>query len=128
VTSIPLANGFASAQGDAINNSGQVGSFNGSAEVVGYSDAGWWDWDAADGTQLLNAFVPAGWDITLVSGISNNGLILAQGSFDGGAAENVELAPESPELATGLLAGTGLALLAFARRRARFDLQVRAGH
>ncbi len=95
------------------------GSLNGSAEVVGYSDSGWWNWDASDGTQLLNAFVPAGWDITFVSGISNNGLILAQASFDGGPLENVELAPESPEPASGLLAGAGLLLLVYARRRGK---------
>jgi hypothetical protein len=67
------------------------GSLNHFGEVVGFSDAGGWIWSTTTGTALLNSLVPAGWDITDAISISNNGLILAEGSFNGGANEYVEL-------------------------------------
>jgi hypothetical protein len=102
------------------------GSLNHSGVLVGGSDlngagtAGW-IWDAADGTRLLNLFVPAGWNITDAISISNSGLILAQGSFDGGASEYVELSPEAPEPASAVLGVTGLLLLCmgFGHKRPR---------
>lgn len=90
-------------------------SLNDLGVVVGYSDAGGWIWDASDGTQLLNNLVPAGWDVAEALSISDNGLILAQASFDGGPLEYVELDP-APEPRTYSLVGVGLLLLGFARR------------
>ncbi|HEY3823254.1 MAG TPA: hypothetical protein VGL82_01795 [Bryobacteraceae bacterium] len=103
--------------GATVNTVGD-GSVNNSGTVVGYSDAGGWIWNAANGTQLLNLFVPAGWNITDAISISNNGLILAEGSYNGGATEYVELAT-SPEPFTGLLLGSGLLLLSCVRARRR---------
>ncbi len=61
-----------------------LGSLNNSGDVVGYSDAGGWIWDPSDGTQLLNSFVPAGWNVSDGISIGNSGIILAQATFDGG--------------------------------------------
>jgi MYXO-CTERM domain-containing protein len=86
--------------------------------VVGYSNAGGWIWSASSGTQLLNNLVPSGWVISGAIGISQNGLILAQGSFNGGASQYVELVPvvpTTPAPSTGFLALGGL-LLVFAWR------------
>ena len=110
-TAIPLPSGatdaFAGSQ--SINDSGMV---------VGNSDTGGWIWDATDGTILLNTLVPTGWNITDGISISNNGLILAEGTFDGGPSEYVELSA-APEPATWLFTASGLGLLAFTRRYRR---------
>ena len=117
VTAIPLPPGttIATVAGNSLNGSGVV---------VGGSDAGGWIWTASNGTQLLNTFVPSGWTISDAISISNSGLILAQGSFDGGATEYVELssAASSPEPAAGLFMASGLMLLICARRRAKFSV------
>jgi len=89
------------------------GSLNNSGVVVGISDAGGWVWSSASGTQLLNAMVPPGWNISNAISISNNGLILAQGSYNGGATQYVELVPTSlvpatPAPGSGVLAMLGL--------------------
>jgi hypothetical protein len=89
-------------------------SLNDSGAVVGLSDAGGWIWTSAAGTLLLSDFVPAGWTISDAISISNNGLILAQGSFDGGPSEYLELEP-LPEPASYLLAGMGLLIVALRR-------------
>jgi hypothetical protein len=106
---IPLPQGatFASVASQSLNNSGVV---------VGTSDSGGWIWDAADGTRLLNGSVPAGWNITNAISISNNGLILAQGSLNGGAAQYVELVPTvpttpAPPACLLVIAGLGLLTL-----------------
>jgi hypothetical protein len=70
-------------QGRSIDNQGTV---------IGGSSAGGWIWDATNGTRLLNNLLPAGWDAVPIS-ISNNGLILAQASLNGGASQFVELSP-----------------------------------
>lgn len=106
-TAIPLPEGsnFVTISPDSLNDSGVV---------VGYSALGGWMWDAADGTVLLNAFVPTGWNITDAIAISNSGLILAEGSFNGGTIEYVELSQSglsSPEPTTRFLGGAGLLLL-----------------
>ncbi len=63
-------------------------SLNDSGSVVGYSDAGAWIWDAADGTQLLNSLiVSSGWTIS--------DAVCTQGSYNGGPAEYVELTPQT---------------------------------
>jgi hypothetical protein len=108
-TAIPLPAGATSAfiSGQSLNDSGVL---------VGGSSAGGWIWSSLDGTVLLSTLVPAGWDIEGANSISNNGLILAYASYNGGPGEYVELAP-TPEPATDLLAGAGLIAAAFARRR-----------
>jgi hypothetical protein len=83
---IPLPAGASTSDGNSINSSGVA---------VGYSDAGGWIWDATGGTQLLSSLVPAGWTITSGYSISNNGFILAQGSFDNGPSEYVELTSQT---------------------------------
>jgi hypothetical protein len=95
---------------------------NDAGVVVGGSDAGGWIWSSARGTQLLNGMVPSGWNITDALSISQNGIILAQGSFNGGTVQYVELVPAAPATTpttpapgTGFLAGVGL-LLVFAWR------------
>ena len=108
-TAIPLPAGASSA-------TVSFQSLNDSGVVVGDSYVGGWIFDASDGTQLLNNLVPSGWDITNAISISDSGLILAQGSFNGGSTEYVELDPTTPEPGTCLLAAAGLMLLAFARR------------
>ena len=77
VTVIPLPPGatVANTNSGAINNQGSV---------VGFSDAGGWIWDLIRGTILLNSLVPTGWNLTGAVSISNNGLILAQASENGG--------------------------------------------
>jgi hypothetical protein len=92
------------------------GSLNNLGVVVGESSLGGWIWDAADGTQLLNSLVPPGWSLSSANAISDNGLILAYGSFDGGPAEFVELDPV-PEPGTYSSVGAGLLVLAMARKR-----------
>lgn len=98
-------------------------SINNSGVVVGFSDSGGWIWDATTGTRLLNSSVPAGWTITNAISISGNGLILAQGSLNGGVSQYVELVPGSvtltPAPGTWLLLITGIALLALLRKSAR---------
>jgi uncharacterized protein (TIGR03437 family) len=75
-------------------------SINNSAVVVGVGDSptrsGGWIWDATNGTRLLTTMVPAGWTVSNAISISNNGLILAQASFQGGASQFVELVPTLP--------------------------------
>jgi hypothetical protein len=68
-------------------------AINDAGFVVGISDAGGWIWSAGDGTALLNNFVPVGWVIQGAISISNNGLILAVGTFNGGNSQYVVLAP-----------------------------------
>jgi hypothetical protein len=73
-------------------------SINNSGTVVGVSDENFpdsagWIWDATNGTRLLNNLVPTGWNVKNAISISNNGLILAQASYQGGASQNVELIP-----------------------------------
>jgi hypothetical protein len=117
-TAIPLPTGVSSVTvtEQSLNDSGVVVGSSSYGTQVG------WIWDASDGTQLLNNLVPSGWVISNAISISDSGLILAQGSFDGGATEYVELSPaassSTPEPGTCLLAGAGLLLLAFARRTA----------
>jgi hypothetical protein len=112
ITLIPLPAGATSAtvSGASLNDSGVV---------VGGSLSGGWIWDASHGTQLLNSMVPSG-NISSAISISQNGLILAQGSFNGGTVPYVELVPTglvptTPAPGTGFLAVAGL-LLVFAWR------------
>lgn len=100
---------------------------NSSGVVVGSSDAGGWIWDATDGTQLLTSLVPAGWNISEAMAISDNGFILAQGSFGNGPSQYVELTlqqtqsspppPQAPEPPPGFLASAGGVLLICGRQR-----------
>jgi len=68
-------------------------SINDFGVVVGYSDLGGWIWDANNGTRLLNSLVPDGWNVTSAISISNNGLVLAQATYQDGASQYVELIP-----------------------------------
>ena len=88
-TVIPMPPGatFTSVSSQSINNSGVV---------VGASDRGGWIWDSANGARLLNTYVTGGWNITNGISISNNGLILAQGSLNDGPTQYVELIPSVP--------------------------------
>jgi PEP-CTERM motif len=111
VTVIPLPTGatFASPYPyDPINDLGYV---------VGTSDVGGWIWDASDGTVLLNNLLlpGSGWNVQLALSISNNGLILADASYEGGQGQFVELAAV-PEPGTFVLAGASFLLAALARR------------
>ncbi len=116
LTLIPLPPGASTTTvfGQSINNSGAV---------VGKSDTGGWIWDSAHGTRLLKTLVPSGWNITNAISISNNGLILAQGSLNGGATQYVELVPAAPLAtpapATWMLVVAGLGLLPVVRRFTR---------
>jgi hypothetical protein len=85
-TVIPMPPGatFTSVSSQSINNSGVV---------VGASDRGGWIWDSTSGARLLNTYVTGGWNITNGISISNNGLILAQGSLNDGPTQYVELIP-----------------------------------
>jgi hypothetical protein len=85
-TAIPLPTGATTLPRPSV-------AINDAGFVVGTSDAGGWIWSAGDGTVLLNNFVPAGWVIQGAISISNNGLILAVGSFNSGASQYVVLAP-----------------------------------
>ena len=113
---IPLPTGATEAK----TLSDTTGILNNAGDVVGFSNAGGWIWDATDGTVLFNTLVPTGWDITDAIGISNNGLILALGTYEGGTTQWLELAPqttgEAPEPATLLLSGAGLAAVILRRR------------
>jgi hypothetical protein len=94
VTVIPLLTG-------ATYNSVGYASINNLGFVVGASDAGGWIWDAVDGTVLLNNLLPVGWNVSNAVSINNNGVILANASFDGGPAQYVELSPiATPEPGT----------------------------
>ncbi|HEY1754001.1 MAG TPA: hypothetical protein VGG72_01300 [Bryobacteraceae bacterium] len=68
--------------------------------MVGLSDAGGWIWDATNGTRLLSNLVPSGWTIYDAAGISQNGLILARASYNGGLTEWVMLDPGTPSIMT----------------------------
>ena len=69
-------------------------SINNLGTVVGSSNAGAWIWDASHGTVLLSDLVPVAWNnVTNAISISNNGLILASASYQGGAPQIVELVP-----------------------------------
>lgn len=97
-----------------------LASINDQGMVVGGSDAGGWIWDASDGTVLLNGLVPPGWNVEDAVSINNNGLILAQASYQGGPEQYVELGPgsaQAPEPGTCYLAGAGLILAAFLASR-----------
>ncbi|HEY1755325.1 MAG TPA: hypothetical protein VGG72_08005 [Bryobacteraceae bacterium] len=93
-----------------------LGSLNSLGVVVGQSDAGGWIWDSTNGTRLLSTLVPSGWNVTNGISISNNGLILAQASYAGGASQYVELTTSTstpavtPAPSTLLLVLTGIAL------------------
>jgi hypothetical protein len=110
---IPLPPGASSAGvgNQAVTNSGAV---------VGSADNGGWIWDATNGTRLLSNLVPTGWNITEGISISASGLILAQGSLNGGPSQYIELVPAPPPGTpippTWLLAFSGLALLWLERR------------
>jgi hypothetical protein len=72
-------------------------SINNLSVVIGYAGvsgslAGW-IWDAINGTRILNTLVPSGWNVWTAISISDNGLILAQASYQGGASQYVELIP-----------------------------------
>jgi hypothetical protein len=102
---LPVGAGQSEAYWGCLNNLGMV---------VGVSDAGGWVWSASSGTQLLNTMVPSGWIISNAVSISNNGLILAQGSFNGGTSQYVELIPTTPTTpapSAGFLAAIGLLLV-----------------
>ena len=60
---------------------------------MGDSDAGGWIWSATTGTVLLNTLSPPGWNVSNALSISDNGIILAQASYQGGPSQNVELVP-----------------------------------
>lgn len=98
-------------------------SINNSGSVVGSSNVGGWIWDPTNGTRLLNALVPSGWNITNGVSISNNGLILAQGSLNGGTSQYVELLPAMPPAtpvpAAWVLVAIGLGMLPVIRRFTR---------
>lgn len=115
---IPLPTGATSAE----TSTDTTGILNNAGDVVGFSNAGGWIWDAADGTLLLNPLlVTSGWNITDAISISNNGLILALGTYEGGSSQWVELTPQTgtPEPATLLLSGAGLAAVILRRRLSR---------
>jgi PEP-CTERM motif len=117
---IPLPTGAT----DAETSSDTTGILNNAGDIVGFSNAGGWIWDATDGTLLLNPLlVTSGWNITDAISISNNGLILALGTYEGGSSQWVELTPqttgEAPEPATLLLSGAGLAAVILRRRLSR---------
>jgi hypothetical protein len=111
-----------------------LGSLSDAGTVVGTSvtngggvapagEAGW-IWNAANGTQLLNNLVPSGWNISNAISISNNGIILAQGSYNGGATQYVELVatgsvPATPAPGSGFLAVIALLFVFAWRFRAR---------
>jgi len=85
-TPIPMPPGslFSSVGNQSINDLGIV---------VGQSNLGGWIWDATNGTRLLSTLVPTDWTVSNAVSISNNGLILAQASYQGGALQYVELIP-----------------------------------
>lgn len=85
---VPLPSGATTV---AING---YSNMNNAGTVVGWSDAGAWIWQDSQGTVLLNTLVPSGWNVTDALGISDNGLILARASFEGGASQFVELLPD----------------------------------
>lgn len=87
-------------------------SINSSGVVVGQSNAGGWIWDPVNGTRLLNALVPPGWNVTSGVSISDRGLILAQASYQGGASQYVELTAAVATTATP--STLGLALIGIA--------------
>lgn len=77
----------------AVSTSVTAGSINNSGTVVGFSELGGWIWNAGTGTQLLTSLVPAGWAISNGVSISDNGHILAQGTFNGGTLQYLDLFP-----------------------------------
>jgi hypothetical protein len=86
-TAIPLPAGATD------GSTGAFGFLNDFGAVIGGSSNGSWIWDATNGTQRLNSLLPSGWDVKDPQGISNNGLILAQASYQGGTTQWVELIP-----------------------------------
>lgn len=101
-TALPFPTGTSFMTAEGINDAGVA---------VGYSTAGGWIWTASTGTQLLNTMVPAGWNITIANGISQNGRILAYGTYRGGSNQYVELIPmipATPAPRTGFLVIAGL--------------------
>jgi hypothetical protein len=53
-------------------------------------------WDSGNGTRLLNGSAPSGWNVFSAISISNNGLILGQGSYDAGPYQWIQLVPALP--------------------------------
>jgi hypothetical protein len=113
-TAIPLPVGDTDASVDrqSINNLGMV--VGGSSAPGSPYNLHGWIWDASDGTVPLSALVPVGWNVTNAISISNNGLILAQASFMGGAVQSVELTPTAcsfsltpPSISFGASGGNG---------------------
>jgi hypothetical protein len=72
---------------------GSSGAINDSGVVVLSVEAGGSIWDSVHGTQLLNNFVPPGWNIRQAISINNLGQIFAQASYNDGATEYVLLTP-----------------------------------
>jgi uncharacterized membrane protein len=107
---------------------GSVGtqSINDLAIIVGYSEVGGWIWDATGGTRLLTSLVPPGWSVSNAISISNNGLILAQASYQGGASQYVELIPAglaatpAPSTLSLILIGAVLCSVLWAHNRRLF--------
>jgi hypothetical protein len=121
ITAIPLPQGATT-----LNFVGPVISINNHGTVTGSSDAGAWTWSSSQGTVLLNSQVPAGWNISQVSGINDNGVILAYASFNSGLVQQVELIP-SP--LSGTPAPSTLLLLLIGLTGVRFGLPAaRVGH
>ena len=92
-------------------------SINSSGVVVGWSDQGGWIWDPVNGTRLLNALVPAGWNYVNAFGINNSGVILAAG-INGtvtAAFELVPITPMTPAPGSWGLVFLGLAALSVSR-------------
>jgi len=71
-------------------------SINDQGVVVGSSSVGGWIWDSGNGTRLLNGSAPSGWNVFSAISISNNGLILGQGSYDAGPYQWIQLVPALP--------------------------------
>lgn len=120
-TVIPLPPGAtcASVNGNSISNSGAVVGTSLDPPTPGALTERAWIWSLDGGTQILNAFVPAGWNIEQALSISaNSGIILAGGTYNGGRFEYLELISTAAEPSTVALCGLSSAslLLFFGRK------------